>query len=39
MQRLAAAPSLDGHESTPVKAEADRREATVSGVVVRVVDV
>ncbi|MGI5262490.1 hypothetical protein [Streptomyces angustmyceticus] len=33
MQRLAADPY--GHNSTPVKADADRREATVSGVVVR----
>ncbi|MER5974207.1 hypothetical protein ABT112_31630 [Streptomyces sp. NPDC002055] len=33
MQRLAADPY--GHASTPVKADADRREATVSGVVVR----
>ncbi|MGA4953770.1 hypothetical protein [Streptomyces lydicamycinicus] len=33
MQRLAADPY--GHHSTPVKADADRREATISGVVVR----
>ncbi|WP_431357634.1 hypothetical protein [Streptomyces lydicus] len=33
MQRLAADPY--GHGSTPVKADADRREATVSGAVVR----
>lgn len=33
MQRLAADPY--GHDSTPVKDVADRREATVSGVVIR----
>ncbi|MFI1205651.1 hypothetical protein ACH4VR_40575 [Streptomyces sp. NPDC020883] len=33
MQKLAADPY--GQGSTPVKADADRREATVSGVVVR----
>ncbi|WP_345653610.1 hypothetical protein [Streptomyces tremellae] len=33
MQRLADAPY--GHGSTPVKADNDRREATVEGVVVR----
>ncbi|MGW7641301.1 hypothetical protein [Streptomyces decoyicus] len=33
MQRLAADPY--GHGSTPVKADADRREAAVCGVIVR----
>ncbi|WP_243088935.1 hypothetical protein [Streptomyces sp. 891-h] len=33
MRELAADPY--GHDSTPVKDDADRREATVSGVVVR----
>ncbi|MEU9983722.1 hypothetical protein [Streptomyces sp. NPDC050856] len=33
MQRLASDPY--GHHSTPVKDDSDRREATISGVVVR----
>ncbi|MEU3188671.1 hypothetical protein ABZ707_31410 [Streptomyces sp. NPDC006923] len=33
MRRLASDPY--GHGSTPVKADADRREATIGGVVVR----